>query len=218
MIYAARLHWPYKIGSIQHESLGRIDRGRTLSAKTPELILDQWPCLWSLHCVSAATRQQTPVCGTHRRGCSRAGSSQGAHREVVRCARKSCSEQSCALATSASVQAAGLRVPSCSTGSGDFRDCAAILLGCHAACIPECNPDLNTSSGIDSGSLSLPNASPTTVLLQAPEIKGEVQPEGTWKSRMRYAKLGAATVGGGALLAVTGRSLRPQITGQPALR
>ena len=31
-----------------------------------------------------------------------------------------------------------------------------------------------------------------------------VQKESPWKARMRYAKIGAAAVGGGALLAVTG--------------
>ncbi len=35
-------------------------------------------------------------------------------------------------------------------------------------------------------------------------MKGRVQQESAWKSRMRYAKIGAAAVGGGALLAVTG--------------
>ncbi len=40
--------------------------------------------------------------------------------------------------------------------------------------------------------------------MQVPEVKGEVQKESLWGSRMRYAKIGAAAVGGGALLAVTG--------------
>lgn len=40
--------------------------------------------------------------------------------------------------------------------------------------------------------------------MQVPEVKGEVQKESVWGSRMRYAKIGAAAVGGGALLAVTG--------------
>lgn len=35
-------------------------------------------------------------------------------------------------------------------------------------------------------------------------MKGEVQKESKWGSSMRYAKIGAAAVGGGALLAVTG--------------
>ena len=47
----------------------------------------------------------------------------------------------------------------------------------------------------------------TTVWLwpaQAPEGQAEVQKESPWRARMRYAKIGAAAVGGGALLAVTG--------------
>jgi hypothetical protein len=39
---------------------------------------------------------------------------------------------------------------------------------------------------------------------QAPEGQTEVQKESPWRARMRYAQIGAAAVGGGALLAVTG--------------
>ena len=34
-----------------------------------------------------------------------------------------------------------------------------------------------------------------------------MQKESPWRARMRYAKIGAAAVGGGALLAVTGAPL-----------
>ncbi|CAL8463668.1 g3202 [Coccomyxa elongata] len=46
---------------------------------------------------------------------------------------------------------------------------------------------------------------------QVPEVKGEVQKESKWGSRMRYAKIGAAAVGGGALLAVTGGLAAPAL-------
>lgn len=43
-----------------------------------------------------------------------------------------------------------------------------------------------------------------SMMWQVSEVKVEVQKESKWGSRMRYAKIGAAAVGGGALLAVTG--------------